>query len=101
MVLRRVRTNHDRNICVFNLVKRCSHGTRANIFHQSRHGRGVAQTGAVVHIVMFESLTDQFLEEVCFLIRAFSRTKARDRRAAAFFLQLVPTACRYIQRFFP
>ena len=52
----------NRYIGVFNLVKGCGDRPGANVFHQGRDAGGVAQAGAVIHIVVPKALSDELLE---------------------------------------
>ena len=81
----------DRHIGVFNLVKGRGDRPGANVFHQGRDAGGVAQAGAVIHIVVPKALSNELLEKIGFLIGAFCRTKASDRGAAVRLLEFGQT----------
>ena len=93
--------NHDGHISVFDLVKRGRHRARAHVFHQRRHRRGMAQTRAVIDVVMPKTLADQLLEQIRLFIGAFGTAKPRNRAPAMLAAQIgQPIGCE-IQRLFP
>ena len=62
MIFNRVGPNYNRYIGIFNLIKCGSHSTRSHIFHQRSYTRGVAQSSAVIDVIVAKALTDQLLK---------------------------------------
>ena len=93
--------NDNRNIGVFNLVKGRGYRARADVLHQSCDAGGVAEAGAMIHVVVPETLANEFLEQIGFFIGTFSRTKARNGVAAIGLFEPGQTACGDIQCLFP
>ena len=96
VVLRRVGTDHDGHVSVFNLVESSCHSTGADIFQKSCNRGRMAKPRAVIDIVVAEALPDQLLKQVSFFIRAFGRTKPCNLTTSPFH-----ALCRNIKRFFP
>ena len=82
VVLGRVGADDDRDVGVLDLVEGGGDRRRADVLHQRRDGRGVAEPGAVVDVVVPEGLADQLLEEVRLLVRALGAAEPGDRLAA-------------------
>ena len=82
VVLGRVGADDDGELGVLDLVEGRRHRRRAHVFHQRRHGRGVAEPCAMVDVVVLERLPDQLLEEIRLLVRAFGRAEARHGAAS-------------------
>ena len=101
MVFDRVGANHDRHISIFDLIERRCHRCRSNIFHQCSHGRGMAQTGAVIHVVMAKTLTDDFLKKIGFFIGTFRTAKPGNRPPPIFRLERIQTICCGVKRLVP
>ena len=81
MVFDGICPNHDRDIRIFNLIKRRRYRTRTDVFQKCCHRRRMAQACTVIHIVVPKSLTDEFLKEISFFIGAFGAAKPRNRCA--------------------
>src|SRR5690606_10028961 len=77
------------------------HRAGADILHQRRHRACVAEPGAVVDVVVAEALTDQLLEEIGFLVRAFGRAETGDRLAAEVVAKAEETPGRDVERLVP
>ena len=73
----------------------------ADALEQGGHAGGVAQPGAVVHVVGVEPGPDQLLEEVGLLVGALGRAEAGDRGRAAGRVDLGQPAGHQVQRFLP
>ena len=82
MVLRRPRADDDDAVGILGRGKGRGDGAGIQALHQRRHGRGVAEPGAVVDIVGVEAGADELLEEIGFLVRALGRAEAGERLAA-------------------
>ena len=73
----------------------------ADALEQGGHAGGVAQPGAVVHVVGVEAGPDQLLEEVGLLVGALGRAEAGDRGRAAGGVDLGQPAGHQVQRLLP
>ena len=73
----------------------------ADALEQGGHAGGVAQPGAVVHVVGVEPGPDQLLEEVGLLVGALGRAEAGDRGRAAGRVDLGQPAGHQVQRLLP
>ena len=74
-----VGANDDDDFGMLHIVDLVAHSTRAHTFEQGGDAGGVAQAGAVVHVVGAKAGAHQFLEQVGFLVAAFGRAKTRQR----------------------
>ena len=64
----RVRANDDEDLEVSHLGDRVRHRRRADGDGQRRHRCGVTQTRAVIDVVGIETLPNEFLEQIRFLV---------------------------------
>ena len=101
MVFDRVGADHDCDLGVLDLVEGGGNRARADVLHQRRDARGVAEPGAVVDVVVLEALTDQFLEEIGLLVGALGAAEARHRLAAVVGAQLREPAGGAVERLLP
>ena len=53
----------------------------------------MAQTGAVIHVVMAKTLTDDFLKKIGFFIGTFRTAKPGNRPPPIFRLERIQTIC--------
>ena len=77
VVLDRIGADDDGDIRVLDLVEGRGHSGRADVLHQRRDRRRMAQPRAVIDVVVPEPLPDELLEQVGFLVGAFGAAKAR------------------------
>ena len=96
VIFQRVAADHDRHIGDLTLVERGRHSAGADVLNERRDRRGVAQTRAVVDVVVTKALTDEFLEEISLFIGAFGRAEAGHFTTAA-----LETTGGEIERLFP
>ena len=101
MVLGGVGADDDGEVGVLDLVEGRRDRARADVLHQRRHRRGVAEPGAVVDVVVAEPLADQLLEEIRLLVRALGAAEPGHGRAAVRAAQPVEPARRGVQRLVP
>ena len=84
MIFERVGPDHNRHIRILNLIEGGCHSTGSNVFDQRGNGRRVAQTRAVVDVVVTKALANELLEKVGFFVRTFGRSKAGHFSTAPF-----------------
>ena len=101
MVAGGVASDQDGDVGISDFVEGRRDRARSDVLDQRGHGRRVAKARAVIHIVVSERLANQFLEQIRFLVRAFRRTEAGDRAAAAIMLDPVEPGRRNPDRLLP
>ena len=101
MVGRRVAAGDDRDPGVLDVAVGGGDRSGADPLEQRGHAGGVAQPGAVVHVVGVETGADELLEEVGLLVRALRAAEPGDGGRAALGVDLAQPACHQIQRLFP
>ena len=101
VVGRRVAAGDDRHVGVHHVAVGGGDGTGADALEQRGHAGGVAQPGAVVHVVRVEPGPDQLLEEVGLLVGALGRAEARDRAWPAVGVDLGQPPGDQVQRLIP
>ena len=101
VVSRGVAAGDDRHVGVHHVAVGGGHGARADALEQRGHAGGVAQPGAVVHIVGVEPGPDQLLEEVGLLVGALGRAEAGDRPRPAVGVDLGEPPGDQVQRLLP
>jgi hypothetical protein len=67
---------------VLHIVDLVGDRARAHAFEQGRHAAGMAQAGAVVHIVGTKTGAHQLLEQIGFFVAALGRAKTGQRFSA-------------------
>ncbi len=101
MVAGRVGTDHQRQLGILNISDLITDGATAQAFEQGGHAGGMAQAGAVVHVVAAKAGAHQLLEQIGFFVAAFCRAKTGQGFGAMGVAQLDQTACRDVQRLVP
>ena len=97
----RVAAGDDRHVGVHHVAVGGGHGAGADALEQRGHAGGVAQPGAVVHVVGVEPGPDQLLEEVGLLVGALGRAEAGDRAGPAVGADLGQPPGDQVQRLLP
>ena len=71
MVLGRISTDNDYDLCLRNISHLIGYSTRPNSFQQRCNGRCVTQSRTVVNMITTKTCTDQFLKQVSLFVTAF------------------------------
>ena len=96
-----VAAGDDRHVRVHHVAVGGGHGAGADALEQGGHAGGVAEPGAVVHVVGVEPGPDQLLEEVGLLVGALGRPEAGDRGRAVLAVDLGQPPGDQVQRLLP
>ena len=101
VVHRGVGADDDDDLGVQRRLEGRGDGAGVQPFHQRGHRGGVAQPGAVVHVVRAEAGAHQLLEQVGLFVRAFGRAEPGQRLRAVRFLDGAQAARGAVQRLLP
>src|SRR2546430_300278 len=101
MVGRRVGAGDDGHVGVDDVAVGGGDRAGADALEQGGHAGGVAQPGAVVHVVGVEAGPDQLLEKVGLLVGALRRPESGDRAGAAVGVDLGQAAGDQVERLLP
>ena len=97
----RVAAGDDRDLGVHHVAVGGGDRAGADPLEQRGHAGGVAQPGAVVHVVGVEPGADELLEEVGLLVGALRAAEPGDRGRAALGVDLAQPARHEVQRLLP
>src|SRR6266550_2580351 len=101
MVGRRVGAGDDGHVGVDDVAVGGGDRAGADALEQRGHAGGVAQPGAVVHVVGVEARPDQLLEEVGLLVGALRRPEPGDRAGPSVGVDLGQAAGDQVERLLP
>ena len=79
MVLNRIGTDNNYDLCLRNISHLIGYSTRPYSFQQSCNGRCVTQSGAMINVIAAKAGADQFLKQVSLFVTAFGRSKSGER----------------------